>query len=61
MGEAERLYLIERRARSATDFLYEHGWQKIVERGALSNEMFNLLFLLRDALNRKPTYPEEVE
>jgi len=61
LAEINRLRIIERRARAASDFLYEHGWQTITQPNALNNEMFNLLFLLRDALSDKPTFPEEVE
>lgn len=59
--EVERLRLIERRARSVSDFLYEHGWQKIMADGRLNETMFGNLFMLRDALSGTPTYPDEVE
>ena len=59
--EDKRLRLIERRARVVVDFIYEHGWQKIMADGRLNETMFGNLFMLRDALAGKPTYPEEVE
>ena len=57
----EGLRLVARRGRSVSGFLYEHGWQKIMADGRLNETMFGNLFMLRDALNGKPTYPEEVD
>jgi hypothetical protein len=41
---------VEQRSRAATDFLYEHGWKKIMEDRNLSERMFELLFMLREVV-----------
>ena len=37
---------IEQRARAATDFLYEYGWQKIINDRNLSEDLFTRLYSL---------------